>query len=99
MIEEIRWREDRPLPLVVLDVHDVVELVARDAAVVAAPDVELEDWLRLEIGRVGLPGRRREAQHELEVYRVFRWRFPLQSSGSEASARTHAPARQPNSEV
>ena len=84
---------DRPLPLVVLDVHDVVELVARDAAVVAAPDVELEDWLRLEIGRVGLPGRRREAQHELEVYRVFRWRLPLQSSSSEASAHSHASAK------
>lgn len=62
---------DGPLPLVVSDVHYVVELIARHAAVVAAPDVELEDRLRLEVRHLGLPRRRREAEDELEVYRIF----------------------------
>lgn len=71
---------DRPLPFVVRDVHYVVELIARHAAVVAAPDMQLEDGLRLEVGYLGLPRRRCEAEDELEVYRIFRRGLPLQTT-------------------
>ena len=56
-----------PFPLVVLDVHDVVELIARHAAVVSAPHMQLEHGLRLEVGNPRLPWRGRESEHEFEV--------------------------------